>query len=117
MLEVSKIKKHADFVRTSARGSSAGESCFTLLCALNTRNSGSVRVGFTASKKSIGNAVSRNFAKRRMRASLMPLITELGLADHDYVIIAKRGIAVCKFSDLVASVRRSLNKVNSKVRA
>jgi len=52
----------------------------------NSKRSG-IGVGFTATKK-IGNAVTRNRAKRRLREVARALLPELGRPGHDYVLIA-----------------------------
>jgi len=49
---------------------------------------GSVRAGFTATKK-IGNAVVRNRAKRRLREAARLLLPLHGRAGTDYVFIAR----------------------------
>jgi len=67
------------------------------------------RVGYTASKK-VGNAVSRNRAKRRLRAAVREVMTDAALPAHDYVVIARaetvsRDFALLK-QDLAAGLRR-----------
>jgi ribonuclease P protein component len=46
------------------------------------------RVGFTASKK-VGNAVSRNRARRRLRAAAAELLPDHAREGHDFVLIAR----------------------------
>jgi ribonuclease P protein component len=70
------------------------------------------RQGFTATKK-IGNAVTRNRAKRRLREAARALLPELGLPGHDYVFIARgahKGAATTarEFTALLDDVRKAL---------
>jgi|SaaInlV_150m_DNA_6_1039752.scaffolds.fasta_scaffold06433_1 ribonuclease P protein component len=49
---------------------------------------GTIRVGFTATRK-IGNAVVRNRARRRLRAAVREIIPTRARPDLDYVLIAR----------------------------
>jgi len=66
-----------------------------------------VRVGFTATKK-IGNAVTRNRAKRRLREAARALLPTLGLAGHDYVFIARDGTNARNWQDLLDDAQKAL---------
>ena len=68
------------------------------------------QIGFTASKK-IGNAVKRNFAKRRLRA----IFTELSsnLTDGTYVFVAKKDILDIEFLKLRDDLTRAFKKVGA----
>ena len=70
------------------------------------------RQGFTATKK-IGNAVTRNRAKRRLREAARALLPEYGLPGYDYVFIARgayKGEATTArdFTALLDDVRKAL---------
>jgi ribonuclease P protein component len=76
-----------------------------------------VRIGFTASKK-IGNAVTRNRAKRRLRAAASQLLPLLGRGGHDYVLVA-RGSTVARpfpalLSDIVTALKSAHRKLDTK---
>lgn len=66
-----------------------------------------VRVGFTATKK-IGNAVTRNRAKRRLRAAAHAILPTLGLAGHDYVFIARASTIERSHERLLDDCRKAL---------
>ncbi len=66
-----------------------------------------IRVGFTATKK-IGNAVTRNRAKRRLRELARQLLPEYGKAGTDYVFIARQNTCDRAYQDLVDDVKKAL---------
>ena len=72
------------------------------------------RVGFTASKK-IGNAVTRNRARRRLRAvmrqSLQP-VARLGL---DYVMIARYDTARREWQHLVNDAEKMVGYLHRQI--
>ena len=76
-------------------------------------NHSQLRVGFTATKK-IGNAVTRNRAKRRLREAARQLLPELGVAGFDYVFIARQGTTAREFTGLLDDTRKALLKLAPK---
>lgn len=73
-----------------------------------------VKVGFSVSKK-IGNAVTRNKVKRRMREAfkqLMPLVNQ----KQNYVFVARKGIENLEFEEIVDSMKYCLKKTNLMVK-
>ncbi|MEM0975961.1 MAG: ribonuclease P protein component [Pseudomonadota bacterium] len=67
-----------------------------------------IRVGFTCSKK-LGNAVTRNRAKRRLRALAQSLLPELAEPGWDYVLIGRPEATVNRqFAEMEADLRRAL---------
>ena len=68
-----------------------------------------LRYGLTASKK-VGNAVTRNRARRRLRALALSLLPQLVPPHHDIVLIARRETAECDAwalrRDLDSALRR-----------
>jgi len=63
--------------------------------------------GFTATKK-IGNAVTRNRAKRRLRAASQALLPRFGLANYDYVFIARMETATIGWQRLLDDMESAL---------
>lgn len=112
------LRKRADFLR-AARGIRRVEGAITLeTCATPEAEAqpGRLRIGFTASKK-IGNAVTRNRAKRRLRAAASQVLPLLGRPGHDYVLVA-RGTAVARpFPALLSDITTALKAAHKKLDA
>ncbi len=99
------LKKRAEFlyVRNGAYRAQGG---IVIQMRANTEHE-SLRYGITATKK-IGNAVTRNRAKRRLRELAKALLPEYGMAGHDYVFIARNGTAEREWSALLDDTQKAL---------
>jgi ribonuclease P protein component len=69
-----------------------------------------MRVGFTASRK-VGNAVTRNRAKRRLREAAANVLPRHGRQGTDYVLIARAGTAERPFPALIADLQSALRRI------
>ena len=105
------LTKRADFL-AAARAARAPQPAF-LLQARNRRDgTETVRVGFTCSKK-VGNAVTRNRAKRRLRALARDVLATEAVAGWDYVLVGRAQETVSRpMPDLKSDLRRALAKVH-----
>ena len=71
------------------------------------KNSVTIGEGFTATKK-IGNAVTRNRAKRRLRAASQQLLPVHGIVGVDYVFIARLDTATIGWKRLLDDMESAL---------
>ena len=113
-----RLKTRADFLR-AARGIRRVEGAVTLETCPTPKlqaASGTVRVGFTASRK-IGNAVIRNRAKRRLRAAASQLLPLLGRGGHDYVLVARGTTVARPFPALLSDITMALKAAHLKLDA
>ncbi len=67
-------------------------------------------MGFTASKK-VGNAVKRNFAKRRLRAIFSTFKDEL--SGGTYIFVAKKEILDSDFKKLKLDMQKAFKRVGA----
>ena len=68
---------------------------------------GPVGVGLTATKK-IGNAVTRNRARRRLRGAARQLLPQHGLAGVDYVLVARQSTPDADWAALLDDLKSAL---------
>lgn len=106
---LSTIRKRADFVAAN-RGLRVARPGFVLLARPN--GGRGIRFGVTVTKK-IGNAVVRNRMKRRFRELLRAALPELGLPDHDHVLIGREGGVERDFAMLRAELDEALARAAS----
>ena len=98
-----RLQKNSAFQYVYHRGKSVSCHDLVLICAKGR----GVKVGFSVSKK-VGNAVTRNLVKRRLRECFRPYLGDVksGL----YVIVARPSAAEATFQSLQRDVRRLLEK-------
>jgi ribonuclease P protein component len=68
-----------------------------------------IRYGLTASKK-VGNAPTRNRARRRLRAAARLMFPGRGVP-ADIVLIARQSIATASWGEILDDIRHALEKL------
>ncbi|OFW71211.1 MAG: ribonuclease P protein component [Alphaproteobacteria bacterium RBG_16_64_48] len=69
------------------------------------------RFGFTATK-SLGGAVVRNRARRRLKEAVRLAAPTHAVEGYDYVLIAREGTVQRRFTELIRDLERALAKVH-----
>lgn len=73
------------------------------------------RFGFTVTKK-LGNAVTRNRIRRRLKEAVRAHLPGDAVAGLDYVVVAYDPSLTCAFSDLEAAIARALSAIAEQAR-
>ena len=111
ILSLARMTDRKDFLRMS-QGRRVHSKSFVIQ-SRNRAEDLSVRVGFTCSKK-VGNAVSRNRAKRRLREIARLVLPILGLPGYDYVLIGRASVTSSMgFEAMKKELVDALQKLNS----
>ena len=91
-----RVKREKDFKAIFKEGTSFANRKFVVYQLENQKNH--FRVGLSVSKK-LGNAVTRNQIKRRIRHIL--LNAKENLVDHvDFVVIARKGVETLDYAEM-----------------
>ena len=109
MTPPARLTRRAEFLRLASKGKKIAKYGFVLQAAQD----GDLpfpRVGYTATKK-IGNAVTRNRAKRRLREAARLSLAGQSLPGVELVLIARRETAEIEFSRLQQTLTRALAEV------
>lgn len=100
------LKRNKDFGFAYRKGKGVATRCLVCICA-KSRYKG-LRVGFVVSSK-IGNAVTRNLIRRRLKEAYRKLLPRLE-GDYSIVFVAKKEITERKFDSLVGDMKYLLKK-------
>lgn len=102
------LPKRADFLRAASRGQKSACRGFVVQI-LKTTPDAPLRLGLTASRK-VGNAVSRNRARRRLREIARQELRERPRHGADIVLIARKTTADIDFATLRADLTSVLDR-------
>ena len=113
-MDIQTIKKRRDFLKGNNAGYAAMPSV-VVQSYLRTdevvKTDDSIMMGITCSKK-VGNAVTRNRAKRRLREAGKIILKEIGIKKTNYIFIARKDQTVkVKFIDLCNDIEIAINKI------
>ena len=112
MSGVTSIPSRAGFLRARNRGVKAVARGVVMQAVAN--DLPDWRVGYTASKK-IGNAVTRNRARRRLRAIVRNTLSGEAVFGVDYVLIARFETATRAWADLVADAEKAISNLHKNL--
>lgn len=101
-----RLKKRKEFSYIYKKGSYS--ACKTLSIIYCKGYKKPCKIGFSVSSK-IGDAVTRNSVKRKMREAVRPLVEKLDNS-YNYIIVAREGIQNCTYAEIQKSIIYCLNK-------
>jgi ribonuclease P protein component len=105
------LKRRQDFVAAAAALSQAMP---TVVVQLRSRGDGKPpRIGFTCTKK-LGNAVTRNHIKRRLREAARLSLPDVVQPDCDYVLIGRVKTGIKPFTDVQRDVVAAVQKLQAQ---
>lgn len=110
------LRKRADFLRAASarRQGAAGFLVQARRRDPKEADPDLVRVGFTCSRK-IGNAVTRNRARRRLRAVARAILPARAQPGWDYVLVGRPGATVTRdFMDLERDLDEALARIHAR---
>lgn len=121
-MKILRIKKSAEFKQISSLNQKFYSKTITLLSketppkyfqdlASNKNAKDFCRVGFTVSK-TVGNAVNRNLAKRRLKEAFRALALIHAKNHYDYVVIARKEIANADFAKIFGDLKFCLKRIH-----
>ena len=114
MLKANRLRKPSEFKRVYGKGKRFDGRLMTVF--LLTSETEFQRLGITASKKGIGNAVQRNRAKRLLRETFRLSKAELNelQGKYDWVLNARRGLLRVKLEKPLQDFRQIIEAIKSQ---
>lgn len=110
---IERLKVRSDFLRVAATRRRWATPGLVLQVANTPKEAmkrGTIRVGFTASRK-VGDAVTRNRARRRLREAVRQVMPAHAATDRDFVVIARANTVRRPYADLIADLETALQKL------
>ncbi|HJV47104.1 MAG TPA: ribonuclease P protein component [Bacillota bacterium] len=102
-----RLRDNGDFQKVFQKGRSAANRQFVVYLLPKERQE-QIRVGISVSKK-IGNAVTRNKVKRKIREALRLQLDQINLKG-DLVVIAREPVVQMEYQELFESLTHCLKK-------
>jgi len=101
-----RLKKSTDFMRVRRFGKSYAHPLIVLI--KHTNDSNTLRIGVAAGR-SMGNAIQRNFSKRRLREVIRPTIPAIQTG-WDIILLARKPLLKTTMDDLNLSLYNILKR-------
>jgi ribonuclease P protein component len=101
-----RLRSPRDFQRTRQRGRSVSGAYLTLHYVRQAADPAPARAGFSVGKR-VGNAVTRNRVKRRLREAIRRLLADVP-PGWDLILAGKPGAAQTEYAALAGEVRKLL---------
>jgi len=115
-MPIETIKNRRDFLSATAAGKKFITGSFILQMIPRGQThpvtNPAARFGFTVTKR-MGNAVTRNRIKRRLREAIRKVAPRHILDGHDYVIISRQKALDCTFADLLRDMEFAFSRIPS----
>lgn len=105
---INTIKKRSTFIFVRNNGKFIRSKSINLQILENKNLNNSILIGYVATKN-LGNAVTRNKAKRLMRELARKVIVKYGKINCYYVIVAKSSIFQTPFSVLEKELKKMVS--------
>jgi ribonuclease P protein component len=116
MSPIPRLKRRVEFLRIASSGRKSVTPGLVLQVAPHAGSAADapttpmpVRIGFTASRK-VGIAVTRNRARRRLKAAVEQVMPLHAATGHDYVLVARAATAGRPFAALKADLEKALRQ-------
>jgi ribonuclease P protein component len=119
-IQLVQLRKRSDFLRVASTRSKHVTPGLILqyrrhtLKEIQSSQSVTLQLGFTVSKK-VGNSVTRNRVKRRLRAVARAILPTKESLHHDFVIIGRQNTIKRPFPDLLCDLEMALKKLQSNM--
>jgi ribonuclease P protein component len=110
-----RLRRRAQFQRVAAVGRRCALPGLVLQVARRdpgASQGGAIGVGFTVSRK-VGGAVTRNRARRRLKAIAHQVLPDCARADRDYVLIGRAGTVKRPYAALVNDLTVALQQLRA----
>jgi len=105
-----RLLRRSEYLRMAKTGRKTATPGLVLQAAPDGAKPNALRVGITASRK-VGNAVTRNRARRRLREAIRAVFPVHAAPGHDYVVIARQMTATQPFDDLQRDLVNALARL------